>query len=65
MQVYEIEELHSSEDEQALWVSTGFVSDLNDLDVLHIVCAKEIDEKDTNTDLEGIYFERFDQGYSC
>lgn len=62
MKTYQIEEAHSGEEEgEYLWVTLGFVSEDNDLDVLHIVCACEVDQQDRDGAMDAIYLERDDQ----
>jgi hypothetical protein len=65
MENYEIKELMAGNDDETLWVTIGFSSELEEFDVLHIVCAEEIDEQDIASNMDGIYLERFDQAYSC
>jgi hypothetical protein len=60
---FALEEVSSGADDGGLWVSLGFVSDLEANDVLHIVggdadAARDQDDK-------RLYLERFDQSYSC
>jgi hypothetical protein len=56
MERHRLEEVMASPD-QALWVTLGFSSALESNDVLHIVSSANADE--------GLYLERFDQGYSA
>jgi hypothetical protein len=63
--VFEVEEMRAEEDEHLLSVSFGFGSQLSEFDVLFIVCGKTADEQDLRRGLDGLYFERFDQLYSC
>ena len=56
MERHRLEEVMASPD-QALWVTLGFSSQLESNDVLHIVSSANADE--------GLYLERFDQGYSA
>ncbi|KRD77565.1 Imm10 family immunity protein [Lysobacter sp. Root983] len=60
MKTYPIEEVHSGEDD-CLWVSLGFVSESDPLDVLHIVCAYEVEPQDREHGMDAIYLERDDQ----
>ncbi|KRD34220.1 hypothetical protein ASE35_10870 [Lysobacter sp. Root916] len=60
MKTYPIEEVHSGED-GCLWVSLGFVSESDPLDVLHIVCAYEVEPQDREHGMDAIYLERDDQ----
>ncbi len=62
---YILEEVKSGETEEVLWVSLGFRSELEQLDVLHVVCAKTVDSQDRKNGHVSIYLERFDQAYSC
>lgn len=64
-ELIEIVEIGSGEDEDMLWVSLGFESELSPHDVLFIVCGKELFEQDRELGMDGLYFERFDQAYSC
>ena len=64
-ETYDLSEIKSGETDDCLWVSLGFSSEIEDLDVLHVVCAHEIDGQDQSCGMDGIYLERFDQGYSC
>ena len=64
METYDLKEIMSGDDEDCLWVTLGFSSDLEELDVLHIVCGKWIDPQGRKTGMDGIYLERFDQAYS-
>ena len=62
MKTYRIEEAHSGEEEgEYLWVTLGFASEQNPLDVLHIVCACEIEPQDRDGGMDAIYLERDDQ----
>ena len=65
MEKIEIKELMAGNDDETLWVSIGFSSELEELDVLHLVCAEELDDQDVASGMDGIYLERFDQAYSC
>lgn len=62
---YEVEEIMSGTGEECLWVTVGFASDLEDLDVLHIVCATECNCQHSDVGQNRIYLERFDRAYSC
>ena len=64
MELYDLKEIMSGEDEHCLWVTLGFSSDLEGLDVLHIVCGKSVEDQDLENGTDGIYLERFDQAYS-
>ncbi len=64
MESYDLKEIMSGDDENSLWVSLGFSSEMAELDVVYIVCGKSINEQDCNTDMDGIYLERYDQAYS-
>lgn len=65
MQEFEIQEIMQGEEVDVFWVSVGFESDQNVDDVLHIVCAKAIDEQDIELGHDTIYLERHDQSFSC
>ena len=54
----------SGDDQDCLWVTLGFSSELRELDVLHVVCARSVDAQDRKTGMDGIYLERFDQAFS-
>ena len=43
---FNVVEISSGLHEETLWVSVGFSSDLEDQDVLHFVCALEVDDQD-------------------
>jgi len=58
MQTYPIEEAHSGEDDGCLWVSLGFASAQQPLDVLHIVCALRPERQDRALGMADIYLER-------
>ncbi|SFK40022.1 Imm10 family immunity protein [Lysobacter sp. cf310] len=60
MKTYPIEEVHSGEDD-CLWVSLGFASEHEPLDVLHIVCAYEVEPQDREHGMDAICLERDDQ----
>ena len=62
---FEVVEISSGLHEDTLWVSVGFSSELQDLDVLHFVCARDVDEQDRRLGHNAMYLERFDQAYSC
>ena len=62
---FNVVEISSGLHEETLWVSVGFSSDLEDQDVLHFVCALEVDDQDRRLGHNAIYLERFDQAYSC
>jgi hypothetical protein len=62
---FDVVEISSGLHEETLWVSLGFSSKLEELDVLHFVCAIEVDEQDRRLGHDAIYLERFDQAYSC
>jgi len=60
---FPLEEVSSGSGDGGLWVTLGFISDLEHNDVLHIVggdadAARDHDDK-------RLYLERFDQSYSC
>lgn len=61
----ELKEVHSGEEEFVYWVSLGFSSDLEEYDVLHIVCGKSVDQQEKESNMDTIYMERFDQSYGC
>jgi len=62
MKTYRIEEAQSGEEaDEYLWVSLGFASVENPLDVLHIVCACAIEPQDRDGGMDAIYLERDDQ----
>ena len=63
MKTYRIEEVHCGDDD-CLWVSLGFVSPDNPLDVLHIVCAFDVEPQDREHGMDAIYLERDDQSRS-
>ncbi len=54
MEKIEIKELMAGNDDETLWVSIGFSSEL-----------EELDDQDVASGMDGIYLERFDQAYSC
>jgi hypothetical protein len=62
---FDVVEISSGLHEETLWVSVGFSSELEDQDVLHFVCALELDDQDRRLGHNAIYLERFDQAYSC
>lgn len=62
---YEVEEIRSGVADNCLWVSIGFSSELEKLDVLHVVCAMSVEAQDRKLGQNSIYLERFDQAYSC
>ena len=64
METYNLVEILSGEDENCLWVTFGFSSDLQEQDVLHVVCGKSVEDENRCNDTDGIYLERFDQAYS-
>lgn len=61
---YEVDEINSGVEDDCLWVSIGFSSDLESRDVLHVVCATSVDDQDVKLGHDTIYLERFDQAYS-
>lgn len=62
MKTYRIEEAQSGEEDgEYLWVTLGFASEENSLDVLHIVCSCEIEAQDRAGGMDAIYLERDDQ----
>ena len=64
-QKYELQSIKSGVSGSDLWVSLGFSSPLEKWDVLHVVCAKKVDDQDRDLEMDSIYLERFDQVYSC
>ena len=62
---FQVVEINSGLHEETLWVSVGFSSELQEQDVLHFVCATDVDEQDRRLGHNAIYLERFDQAYSC
>jgi hypothetical protein len=62
---FEVVEISSGRHEDTLWVSVGFSSELQESDVLHFVCAMDVDEQDRRLGHDAMYLERFDQAYSC
>ena len=64
-QKYELQSIKSGVSGSDLWVSLGFSSPLEKWDVLHVVCAKKVDDQDRELGMDSIYLERFDQAYSC
>jgi hypothetical protein len=46
MEEYELEEVSSGVEESFLWVTLGFSSELEENDVLHVVCATTVDSED-------------------
>jgi len=64
-ETYPIEEITAGVADNCLWVSIGFSSKLEKLDVLHVVCAMSVDAQDRTLGHDSIYMERFDQAYSC
>jgi hypothetical protein len=65
MEAYGLEEVMSGVEESCLWVTLGFSSQLEENDVLHVVCATAVDAEDRNGGMADLYLERFDQAYSC
>src|SRR5688572_9504081 len=65
MEEYRLEEVASGVEAGSLWVSLGFSSQLEENDVLHLVCATTVDAGDRNGETADLYLERFDQAYSC
>jgi hypothetical protein len=65
MATFDLVEISAGVHEETLWVSVGFSSDLEDQDVLHVVCALEVDDQDRRLGHDAIYLERFDQANSC
>ncbi|HEY0682377.1 MAG TPA: Imm10 family immunity protein [Steroidobacter sp.] len=65
VETYKIEEISAGVDEGCLWVSIGFSSELEKLDVLHVVCALDPGDQDLGEGHDAVYLERFDQAYSC
>jgi hypothetical protein len=64
-QVFQVVEVSAGLHEETLWVSVGFSSELQELDVLHFVCATDVDDQDRRLGHNAMYLERFDQSYSC
>jgi hypothetical protein len=62
---FELEEINSGQDDDFLWVMLGFSSTFQQLDTLYIVCPATVTSKDIPTETYGLYYERFDQLYSC
>jgi hypothetical protein len=62
---FDVVEISSGVHDETLWVSVGFSSELERLDVLHFVCATEVDSEDRKLGQNEMYLERFDQAYSC
>jgi len=65
MERYTLVEIASGIEEECLWVSLGFTSALEEHDVLHIVCATNVDAQDRELGMADLYLERFDQAYCC
>ena len=65
MEQYELEEVKSGVEESCLWVTLGFSSELENSDVLHVVCATIVDDQDRSRGMVDLYLERFDQAYCC
>lgn len=63
MEEYDLEEIMSGENDDCYWVTIGFSSELEEFDVLHVVCGKSISHQDRRPGMDGIYLERFDQAY--
>ena len=57
--------MQSGDDDDVLWVSFGFESELSKNDVLLIVCGKAVDEQDRELGMYGLYFEGSEQTRSC
>jgi hypothetical protein len=65
MEQYELREVMSGTEESYRWVTLGFSSELEEYDVLHVVCATSVDDEDRLKGMVDLYLERFDQAYSC
>lgn len=65
MERYRLEEVMSGTEESCLWVTLGFSSETEPNDVLHIVCATEVELQDRELGMADLYLERFDQAYCC
>jgi hypothetical protein len=65
MEQYTVEEVMSGIEDSCLWVTLGFSSELKENDVIHIVCAKTVDEQDRKGGMADLYLERFEQAYCC
>ena len=65
MEQYELQEVTSGIEESSLWVTLGFSSELENNDVLHVVCATSVDDEDRSDGMVDLYLERFDQAYCC
>jgi hypothetical protein len=65
MERYRLDEVMSGTEETYLWVTLGFSSEVEKNDVLHIVCATEVELQDREHGMADLYLERFDQVYCC
>ena len=61
MKTYAVHTVYSGAGENELWVTLRFKSEDDDDDVVHIVCALEVDEQDRRHGMDQIFLERDDQ----
>ncbi len=59
---FEVAEVFSGDDDGLLWLTLGFVSPAEPLDVLHIACGKVATGA---ADADALYLERNDQDLAC
>lgn len=59
---FDVEELFVGDDDDLLWLTLGFASPAEPLDVLHIVCGKTATGL---ADEDALYLERTDQDLAC
>lgn len=62
MQTYTIEEVMTGSDDGLLWLSLGFASAHDPLDVLHIACGAVLTG---DAEADALYLERTDQSLAC
>lgn len=62
MQSHAIEEVMTGADDGLLWLSLGFASTQDPLDVLHIACGAA---QTGDAEADALYLERTDQGLAC
>ena len=65
MEEFDLKWIDSGKEDSSLWISLGFSSKLKEEDVLHVVCATEVDEQDRKLGMNSIYLERIDQDLCC
>ena len=64
MKAYDIHRAYSGVEDSEIWVSLCYTSEHGE-DVLHIVCAREVDEQDRRLGHNTIYLCGDDQSRSC